>query len=118
MPSILFFGMCLWNSGSAFSSMASSCRSAGSLPPRAACRILRLGFSSGMLRKLIRGQAVQHAAAPAILAPDYAALTYLDLDAAVSRIGAALERLGLTKSARLALACSNGPESAVAFLGI
>jgi acyl-CoA synthetase (AMP-forming)/AMP-acid ligase II/thioesterase domain-containing protein/acyl carrier protein len=67
---------------------------------------------------LIRGQAIQRAGAPAILAPGYGTLTWRDLDAAVSRIGAALTSLGLTKSARIALVCSNGPESAAAFLGI
>lgn len=71
-----------------------------------------------MIRELIRGQAARHAGAPAILAPGYGVLTYRDLDSAVTRIGAALASHGLTKSARLALACSNGPEAAVAFLGI
>jgi acyl-CoA synthetase (AMP-forming)/AMP-acid ligase II/thioesterase domain-containing protein/acyl carrier protein len=71
-----------------------------------------------MIRELIREQAARHAAAPAILAPGCGILTYGDLDSAVSRIGAALASLGLTKSARIALVCSNGPEPAVAFLGL
>jgi len=71
-----------------------------------------------MLLELIREQAAQHPGAPAILAPGHEVLTYRDLDAAVSRIGTALASLGLTKSARLALVCANGPEAAVAFLGL
>ena len=71
-----------------------------------------------MIRELIREQALRHAGAPAILAPGCGILTYGDLDSAVSRIGATLASLGLTKSARIALVCSNGPEPAVAFLGL
>ncbi len=71
-----------------------------------------------MLRELIRGQAIRYGGAPAILAPGYGVLSYGELDAAVNRIGASLARLGLTRSARLALVCSNGAEAAVAFLGI
>jgi acyl-CoA synthetase (AMP-forming)/AMP-acid ligase II len=71
-----------------------------------------------VIRELIRGQAVQRAGAPAILAPGYGILAWGDFDSAVGRIGAALASLGLTKPARIALVCSNGPESAVAFLGL
>ncbi len=71
-----------------------------------------------VIRDLVHGQAVRCAAAPAILAPGYGLLTYRDLDSAVSRVGAALARLGLTKSSRVALVCSNTPEAAAAFLGL
>ncbi len=75
-------------------------------------------MATRLIRELIRGQAVERAGAPAILSPGYNTLTFRDLDSAVDRIGIALASLGLTKPARIALVCSNGPEAAAGFLGI
>ena len=71
-----------------------------------------------MIRQLIRDRAERCPEAPAILSPGYGTLDYGSLQSVVSRLGAALARLGIGQTDRIALACSNGPEAATAFLGI
>jgi acyl-CoA synthetase (AMP-forming)/AMP-acid ligase II len=61
-------------------------------------------------------RSVEREFAPAILAPDCATLSYVELRARVYRAGEAFAALGLGPGARIATALRNGPDAAVAML--
>jgi amino acid adenylation domain-containing protein len=67
---------------------------------------------------LLREQAHGQSAAPALLAPGRTALSYAGLHAMTQRLAAHLRSLGATPSTRVAVLLPNGPEMAVAFLGV
>jgi oxalate---CoA ligase len=73
---------------------------------------------NSVLAQLIQAQAARCPEAPALLAPGREPLRYGELHAAVADIARTLTRLGVKSSDRVALVCSNGPEMAMAFLGI
>ena len=56
--------------------------------------------------------------APAILAPGREPLTFSDLRESVDRLAGQLRSLGVTRGDRVAIVLPNGPEMAVAFLGV
>ena len=69
------------------------------------------------IAELLWEQARARPAAPAILAPGRAALTFTGLWQQASELATALQSLGVTPSTRVAVVLPNGPEMAVVFLG-
>ena len=67
---------------------------------------------------LLREQALVRPEAPAILAPGRQPLSYAGLQAQVQRLGRHLRASGVARSSRVAVVLPNGPEMAVAFLGV
>jgi acyl-CoA synthetase (AMP-forming)/AMP-acid ligase II/acyl carrier protein len=70
------------------------------------------------LHGLLEAQALRDPDAPAILAPGRAPLSYGRLHAEVLSVGKALNAMGIGQRDRVCLVLENGPEMAVAFLGI
>lgn len=70
------------------------------------------------LLHLIQDQVRLQPGAPAILGPGRSALDYAGLWAQVSAIASALRSRGINASSRVAVVLPNGPEMAVAFLGV
>lgn len=70
------------------------------------------------LHDLVSRHGTNHADGIALYAPGRESLTYHDLAVQVERTGAALGRLGVARTDRVALALPNGPELATAFLGV
>jgi acyl-CoA synthetase (AMP-forming)/AMP-acid ligase II len=68
--------------------------------------------------ELLRSRAAADPAAPAILAPGRAALNYRGLCDQVENVVERLNALGIGRNDRVAIVLPNGPEMAVAFLGI
>ncbi len=70
------------------------------------------------LAALLHEQAERQGDAPALLAPGREALSYAGLQAQALRLAGHLQALGATPSTRVAVVLPNGPEMAVAFLGV
>jgi acyl-CoA synthetase (AMP-forming)/AMP-acid ligase II/acyl carrier protein len=70
------------------------------------------------LGELVARQAGNNPLAPAIDAPERGPLDYGRLQVMVSEIGQAVRALGVTRNDRIAIVLPNGPEMAVAFLGV
>jgi len=70
------------------------------------------------IAELVAAAADGSPASAAIQAPECAPLSYGDLLAAMARIRATLREAGIGPRDRVALALPNGPEAAVAFLGV
>ncbi|MFZ4480149.1 MAG: condensation domain-containing protein, partial [Rhodoferax sp.] len=70
------------------------------------------------LAELLQQQATRCPEAPAIVSIDDCALDYAGLWQQVQQLAAAVRSAGLHSSARVALVLPNGPEMAVAFLGV
>lgn len=64
-----------------------------------------------------RRAAVEFADAHAVKLPDKI-LSFREIDEASERIGAAMAAMGIVKNDRIALYCTNGPEFAIAYMGI
>lgn len=70
------------------------------------------------LGELVARQARKHPVAPAIDAPARGPLAYGQLEAMVTEIGQAVRASGAAREDRIAIVLPNGPEMAVAFLGV
>ena len=70
------------------------------------------------IASLLREQALMRPEAPAILAPGRQPLSYAGLQAQAQRLGGHLRAIGVARSSRVAVVLPNGPEMAVAFLGV
>lgn len=70
----------------------------------------------GTVWELLVRQSETRGLAPAILAPDRPPLTFAALVRQVERTGTSLAEMGIGRNGRIALAMSNGPDSAVAIL--
>jgi acyl-CoA synthetase (AMP-forming)/AMP-acid ligase II/aryl carrier-like protein len=77
-----------------------------------------LGGGAGTLYGLIEAQALRVPGAPAIAAPGRVSLSYGRLHTEVDGVVRALHAMGIGQLDRVALVLENGPEMAVAFLGI
>ena len=73
---------------------------------------------SATLVSLLQEQALRQPHAPAVLAPARDPLSYAGLLAQVQRLAGHLTALGASPSTRLAVVLPNGPEMAVAFVGV
>ncbi len=70
------------------------------------------------LADLIRSRAAAHPRAAAILGVGRPPLTYAELEGQTLRTGGVLRGRGITRADRVAIVLPNGPEMAVAFLGV
>jgi len=70
------------------------------------------------LAELVAAVAAEAPTSAAIQAPDRAPLAYAGIRAAMARVRATLREAGIGPRDRVALALPNGPEAAVAFLGV
>src|SRR5215469_14673839 len=73
---------------------------------------------AGCILELLRKHAGESPGVKALCAPQRAALSYGELLGQVERIAAALRERGIGRNERVAMALPNGPEMAVAFLGV
>jgi acyl-CoA synthetase (AMP-forming)/AMP-acid ligase II len=81
--------------------------------PRAAAR-----HPPSTIRELLRASVRAHSAAPAILAPDRAPLTFGGLGRQLDETAEALARAGFGRGSRIAVALPEGPEYVVAALAV
>ena len=81
--------------------------------PRAAAR-----HPPSTIRELLRASVRAHSAAPAILAPDRAPLTFGGLGRQLDETSEALARAGFGRGSRIAVALPEGPEYVVAVLAV
>lgn len=81
-------------------------------------RPLRPAVGSRSVYGILRTQADQAPAAPALLGVDRGPLTYLRLQQLVEQLARDLASWGLGRGDRVALALPNGPETAVLFLAV
>jgi acyl-CoA synthetase (AMP-forming)/AMP-acid ligase II len=70
------------------------------------------------IRQLIESKAIQRSDAAAVLAPGRHALTYAALLRQMKQIGKTLDATGIGRNDPVAVVLPNGPEMALAFLGI
>ena len=70
------------------------------------------------LASMLHQQAQRQPTALALLAPGREALSYAGLQAQVQRLGSHLRARGALPSTRVAVVLPNGPEMAVAFVGV